>query len=227
MITQSSSPQYRQLVAKGFSVMFFLFSLFLAAMMFNEIISGFIESRKMIGIFLNAINTAVVALAIFELGTVVSKEYCNKEDSHIVVVLRRTLPRFISIVCIALALEGLLMVIKYSQLDMAGNLYYPVAIIIATSLLIIALGVFLRFTSFSTEGQNIQMMGNESECGQTSCVPACPATDQDRFDITARQPAVTTTGLRYSRRQSGCHDALPEWPAPRSANQYRPSPSSP
>lgn len=92
----------------------------------------------------------MVALAIFELGTVVSKEYGNNEDSHIVIVLRRTLPRFISIVCIALALEGLLMVIKYSQLDMAGNLYYPVAIIIATSTLIIALGIFLRFTNLAT-----------------------------------------------------------------------------
>lgn len=97
----------------------------------------------------------MVALAIFELGTVVSKEYGNNEDSHIVIVLRRTLPRFISIVCIALALEGLLMVIKYSQLDMAGNLYYPVAIIIATSTLIIALGIFLRFTNFGNEIQSI------------------------------------------------------------------------
>ncbi len=61
------------------------------------------------------------------------------------VVLRRTVPRFVSIVCIALVLEGLLLVIKYSQLDLAGNLYYPVAIIMAASFLLIALGIFLRF----------------------------------------------------------------------------------
>jgi hypothetical protein len=36
------------------------------------------------------------------------------------------------------------MVIKYSQLDMAGNLYYPVAIIISTAILLAALGLFLK-----------------------------------------------------------------------------------
>ncbi|MGD8576854.1 MAG: hypothetical protein PVG13_07175 [Thiohalophilus sp.] len=167
----TDTPQFRQWVAKGFSIMFFLFSLSLSGMMFNEIVAGISESKNLIGIFLNAINTAVVALAIFELGTVVSKEYCHNEDSHIVVVLRRTLPRFISIVCIALALEGLLMVIKYSQLDMAGNLYYPVAIIIATSTLIIALGIFLRFTNFSNEIENIpeswEVSGRQQPYGKT------------------------------------------------------------
>lgn len=171
MNTLTDSSQFRQSVARGFSVMFFMFSLFLVAMMFSEIISGFFESKKMIGIFLNAINTAVVALAIFELGTVISKEYCNNEESHIVVVLRRTLPRFISIVCIALALEGLLMVIKYSQLDLAGNLYYPVAIIVATSTLIISLGVFLRFTNFSVESGDLPARQGSSNNGQPSCIP--------------------------------------------------------
>jgi len=171
MDTLFNSARFRQLVAKGFSVIFFMFSLFLSAMMFGEIIEGFIESKKMIGIFLNAINTAVVSLAIFELGTVISKEYCNNEENHIVVVLRRTLPRFISIVCIALALEGLLMVIKYSQLDLAGNLYYPVAIIIATSLLIISLGIFLRFTNFSVDEQGVAAESNNANDGQYSRLP--------------------------------------------------------
>lgn len=171
MLALTDSSQFRKLVAKSFSILFFLFSLFLVAMMFNEIISGFIESKKMIGVFLNAINTAVVALAIFELGTVVSKEYCNDEDSHILIVLRRTLPRFISIVSIALALEGLLMVIKYSQLDMAGNLYYPVAIIFSTGFLIIALGFFLRFTNFTSD-RNIDQGLNQNSRTDSLCATA-------------------------------------------------------
>lgn len=56
------------------------------------------------------------------------------------------MPRFIGTVCVALSLEGLIMVIKYSQLDMAGNLYYPVAIISSTALLLTSLGLFLHFT---------------------------------------------------------------------------------
>ena len=38
------------------------------------------------------------------------------------------------------------MVIKYSQLELAGNLYYPVAVICSAALLLAALGVFLRLS---------------------------------------------------------------------------------
>jgi hypothetical protein len=36
--------------------------------------------------------------------------------------------------------------IKYSQQDLAGFLYYPVAIIMSASLLLIALGVFIKLS---------------------------------------------------------------------------------
>jgi len=38
------------------------------------------------------------------------------------------------------------MVIKYSQKDLAGFLYYPVAIIVAAALLLMSLGVFTKLT---------------------------------------------------------------------------------
>ena len=65
-------------------------------------------------------------------------------------MLRRTMPRFIGTVCIALSLEALIMVIKYSQLELAGNLYYPVAIIVSTAFLLTALGLFLKFVPEET-----------------------------------------------------------------------------
>ena len=34
--------------------------------------------------------------------------------------------------------------LKYSQLELAGNLYYPVAIIVSTALLLASLGLFLK-----------------------------------------------------------------------------------
>ena len=43
-----------------------------------------------------------------------------------------------------MSLEGLIMIIKYSQLELAGNLYYPVAIIVSTALLLASLGLFLK-----------------------------------------------------------------------------------
>ena len=163
---------FRQFIGLGFSTIFFLFSLSLAGLTLQEIWHGLSGSENLIGAFVKAINIAVIALAIFELGLVVNKEYGEAEDDHIVIVLRRTVPRFVSIVCIALVLEGLLLVIKYSQLELAGNLYYPVAIIIAASLLLIALGIFLRFSSHSEQGayDHAQQKGDD----QFSRAPILP-----------------------------------------------------
>ncbi|MDW7772149.1 MAG: hypothetical protein SCH71_04580 [Desulfobulbaceae bacterium] len=83
----------------------------------------------------------------FELGVGVGKEYTVANDGeNIFENMRRTITRFVGTVCIALVLESLIMIIKYSQLDLAGNLYYPVSILISCSLLLIALGLFLKLT---------------------------------------------------------------------------------
>ena len=138
---------FRQFMAIGFSAIFFVLSAVLGGITIHAMMEGAFGSMELIEAFLKAINLAVISLATFELGLVVNKEYAGKsEDGHILTVLRRTLPRFVSIVCIALVLEGLLMVIKYSQLDLAGNLYYPVAMIISAAVLLAALGVFLRLS---------------------------------------------------------------------------------
>ena len=166
---------FRQFIGVGFSTIFFLFSLSLAGLTLQEIWHGLLGSENLIGAFVKAINIAVIALATFELGLVVNKEYGEAEDDHIMIVLRRTVPRFVSIVCIALVLEGLLLVIKYSQLELAGNLYYPVAIIIAASLLLIALGVFLRF---SNSEQEAYVQVSRQESSQSTSAPVLSATDK-------------------------------------------------
>ncbi|BAZ94426.1 uncharacterized protein FOKN1_2046 [Thiohalobacter thiocyanaticus] len=140
-----SLNHFRYLMVFIFTGIFLILTLVLTGITVASIWHGFAGDTDLVESFIKAINTAVVALATFELGLVVHKEY-RSDETHVIVVLRRTLPRFISIVCIALALEGLLMVIKYSQLEMAGNLFYPVAIIVSAALLLAALGVFLRLS---------------------------------------------------------------------------------
>lgn len=140
-----SLNHFRCLMVFIFTGIFFLLTLVLTGITMVNIWHGFVGDTELVEAFIKAINTAVVALATFELGLVVNREYRN-DESHVIVVLRRTLPRFVSIVCIALSLEGLLMVIKYSQLEMAGNLFYPVAIIVSAALLLSALGIFLRLS---------------------------------------------------------------------------------
>jgi ABC-type sulfate transport system permease component len=61
--------------------------------------------------------------------------------------IRRGVARFGSVVIVALVLESLIMVIKYSQKDLAGYLYYPAAIICSAALLLTALGLFARLTA--------------------------------------------------------------------------------
>lgn len=137
-------PATQTLFARGFTFIFFA----LSAAIFLTTLAASV--RQMLGgeditqIIVKMVNATVIAMAVYEVALVISQEYGAEAGHDVIVMLRRTLPRFIGTVCVALSLEGLMMVIKYSQLDMAGNLYYPVAIIVSAALLLMALGVFLR-----------------------------------------------------------------------------------
>ena len=133
--------------AKMFSFIFFALSASIIFLLIKTVVMGIVNNTDIMQIFLNSINTGIIALAVFELALVINKEYgIEKEEHDAISSIRQTLPRFIGTVCVALSLEGLIMVIKYSQLDMAGNLYYPVAIITSTALLLTALGLFIHLT---------------------------------------------------------------------------------
>lgn len=165
MHATANMTSFRQFMAIGFSAIFFLLALALTGLSGEAMLKGLSGELGFTEAILKAINMAIVALAIFELGLVVNKEYAGKgDDHHIVTVLQRTLPRFVSIVCIALVLEGLLMVIKYSQLELAGNLYYPVAVITSAALLLAALGVFLRLSG-SCHEEPAPSTANEVQLG--------------------------------------------------------------
>ncbi len=137
----------KNLLGKLFSVIFLVLSLLLLVLACFQFYLGMAAQKELINIFVQSINTTIISLAIFELGIGISKEYAAAEDEeNIFQVIRRTITRFVGTVCIALVLESLIMIIKYSQLDLAGNLYYPVAILTGTSVLLLSLGVFLHFT---------------------------------------------------------------------------------
>ncbi len=137
----------RSIFACIFSIIFFGISFAMAMSSFAVVVQGLMDGEELMHACLEAINTGIISLAVFELAMVINKEYGGAEvEDDVIVILRRTLPRFIGTVCVALSLEGLIMIIKYSQLDLAGNLYYPVAIIISASFLLAALGVFLKLS---------------------------------------------------------------------------------
>lgn len=137
---------YRQHMALVFAGIFLVLALVLTGLSIHALAGGLLGKSAIVEALVKAINLAVIALAMFELGMVVNREYRETTSQTGLASLRRTVTHFVGIVCIALVLEGLLMVIKYSQLELAGNLTYPVAIIASAALLLTALGLFLRFT---------------------------------------------------------------------------------
>lgn len=139
----------RKAFAKLLAVIFFGLAIVIVCSLLFNVVEGLLSKEDVTGVFLGSINTGIIALAVFELAFIIDKEYSGyieSDDKDAISSLRETLPRFIGTVCVALSLEGLIMVIKYSQLDLAGNLYYPVAIIVSTALLLTALGLFIYLT---------------------------------------------------------------------------------
>lgn len=130
------------------SLLFLGIALALVGLAIHQFVFGLIDGREIIGTIIKAINTSIVALAIFELGIGIGKEYGKhlEEGLNTYQIIRRTIARFVGTVCIALVLESLIMIIKYSQLDLAGNLFYPVGILIGASVLLMSMGVFLFLT---------------------------------------------------------------------------------
>jgi len=134
---------------------FLSLSLFLVGLAAFQFLEGINEKKELVNILIKSINTSIIALAIFELGIGIGKEYGknSKEEDHTYLVVRRTITRFVGTVSIALVLEGLIMIIKYSQLDLAGNLNYPIGILISSSVLLAGLGLFLHLTRADCEKQ--------------------------------------------------------------------------
>lgn len=142
----AATTRLRSILAIFFSLLFIALSIAFAAVALREFAAAISNPKGLTSGLIAAINAAVISLAAFELGFNVGKEYVQENDDDIFAAVRRSIARFVGVVCIALVLEGLIMVIKYSQLELAGNLGYPVAIVGSASLLLIALGLFLYLT---------------------------------------------------------------------------------
>ncbi|NMH61234.1 hypothetical protein [Alteromonas ponticola] len=138
----------RKITASMFSVLFMIVSYSMVGMAIYHFVTALQTDEQLVTGIIRSINDLFIALATYELSVGIFKEYRGQGDEDIGLIwsIRRTVTRFVSVVIIALVLEGLILVIKYSQLDMAGNLFYPVAVVISASLLLISLALFLHWT---------------------------------------------------------------------------------
>ena len=135
-----------------FSLLFFAIAVCLAVSALVQFAQPVIENGDFVQGLVKGLHTGVVALAVYELAQIVHQEYdYDNQPQDIMQRIRRGVARFGSVVFIALVLESLIMVIKYSQQDLAGFLYYPATIIAGAALLLVALGLFVRFTEAPLE----------------------------------------------------------------------------
>ena len=151
--------QLKFIMGRLLALTFLSLSLFLIGLAAFQFLEGINEGKEIVNILIKSINTTIIALAIFELGLGIGKEYGNptEEEDSTYLVVRRTITRFVGTVCIALVLEGLIMIIKYSQLDLAGNLFYPVGILIGASVLLAGTGIFLQLSRQDCERQQSRL----------------------------------------------------------------------
>jgi hypothetical protein len=139
--------RFKIFLARVFSMLFLALSVGMIAIALSDAVAAGLRGDDPTTLVISAINVLFIGLATFELGVGIGKEYTeNSSKSELFDVVRRTITRFVGVVVIALSLEGLVMVIKYSQLDLAGNLYYPVAILFSAGFLLLSMGGFLALT---------------------------------------------------------------------------------
>lgn len=137
-----------RLLVPLFSLFFLAFALLYATFAAVEFIRPTLEGKNLVDGLIKGLHMGVVALAVYELSQIIYEERDKMHRTQGVITrIRRGVARFGSVVFVALVLESLIMVIKYSQQDLAGFLYYPAAILVSASILLIALGVFAKLTA--------------------------------------------------------------------------------
>jgi len=138
-----------------FSLFFLTFALLYAGTAMVEFIRAIVGNGEVIGGIVKSLHMAVVALAVYELSQIVYRESDqSREPEDTMLRIHRGILRFASVVFVALVLEALILVIKYSHQEMAGFLYYPVAIIAGAAFLLIALGVYNKLTIMPARNAN-------------------------------------------------------------------------
>jgi len=131
-----------------FALLFLALSVAFAVQALMDFVAPIFNGENLMDGLVKGLHTGVVALAVYELAQIVHQEYEQEgKPQNVMSRIRRGVARFGSVVIVALVLESLIMVIKYSQKDLAGYLYYPAAIICSAALLLTALGLFARLTA--------------------------------------------------------------------------------
>ena len=144
---QNAILQLEKFLAMVFAVFFIVASVLIFGFGLSHAGEALLASERSVEPLFTAVALVAIAVAVLELGaTILAEEMARSDPKREPTEIRRTLSRFLYIVITALAIEGLLMVFKYSIGDQPILLIYAGAVLVATSILLIAIAIYNRFS---------------------------------------------------------------------------------
>ena len=93
----------QKIFAKTFATIFFTLAGFVVLASFGGAINEYRHGESLTQVIIKIINSNIIAIAVFELAMVINKEYGSDNEHDVIVLLRRTSPRYIGTVCVAMA----------------------------------------------------------------------------------------------------------------------------
>jgi hypothetical protein len=120
--------------------------IFSTAMIYLSKSSGEASSSSL-GYLFTAVGLTTIAVVVLDLAVTVFREMVTSEgEKRHPFRVRQSLTRFMVMVIIAILIEGLIMLFKFSETDKLNALPYAILTFAGALMLIIGLGIYLKIT---------------------------------------------------------------------------------
>ncbi|PLY09179.1 MAG: hypothetical protein C0626_09230 [Arcobacter sp.] len=152
------------------TIIYFGFALILAGISFcilwwstNEVlyaVDNYIGKDKFILVMLQSVSTTIISIAILDIAKYfIEEEVFRNKELREVKEARRTLTKIMTIIAIAVSVEGLVYIFKAGTKDVT-LLIYPSALILTAIFAIIGLGIYQKLTHNLEETKEVSWKQN-------------------------------------------------------------------
>lgn len=167
-----NKQNYHKVTSYTSRVLYFLASLSLIlaslCLIFKALyeLFGFVVIRGQIDKdLLDAISYAIIAIAVLDVGRYLLEEEVQRDkQEHTPNEAQRTFTRFMVVIAISVALEGLVEIFEAGNTDFTMVLY-PLALVLCSVVIMVGLGIFLRLIfqpGHQVTNEQGQPMGDDS-----------------------------------------------------------------
>lgn len=138
------------------SIILIVLSLVIMGWSVYEVISNIEDKSGFIPLMLRSVSAIIISSAILDVAKYMMEEEVFKDkELRDPIEARRTITKIIVIITIAVSIEGLVYIFKAGMNDLS-LLVYPALLIFASSILIVALGIYQKLSAMieKTEKKN-------------------------------------------------------------------------